>query len=407
MVAIRPFRALRYDLDRVGDLSGVIAPPYDVIGPDEQARLYDASPYNIVRLILGKQGPADGTDDNRYTRARRDFEAWRAAALLRQDAEASISLVEHTFEDGGVSYTRTGFMALLQFGDTGAREVYRHEATLAAPKQDRTKLLEAVPANLSPIFCLYPDEGGKVQLLVRHAAERDAPLAAATLGGESLRMWKITQPELIEEVTHQLASVSVLIADGHHRFEVALANRRRYGAIMAYFVSMDDPGLRLRSIHRIVRARPPALEALRGLCAVEPAPDLSALMSWLDESAQGGRFGCWTAGALYRLTLKPEPLARWLMAPSVPLPVATLDVAILHGLLLPHAGCNGGEVRYTANAAEALEAAAAEPDAAAWLLRAIPLRQVYALAAQGFTLPPKSTYFYPKVPSGLTINAFE
>jgi uncharacterized protein (DUF1015 family) len=406
MVAISPFCALRYDPGRVGELSRVIAPPYDVIDAEEQARLYDASPYNIVRLILGKELPTDGTEDNRYTRARREFEAWRGANVLRQDSTPAIYLIEQTFEDGGVSRSRLGFIALLQFSESIERWVFRHEATLAAPKEDRTRLLDAVPANLSPVFCIHPDEGETIQAILRRVTEQEPPVATATLHDEPLRLWTITAPSLIEQITQRLASLAVLIADGHHRFEVAFANRQRYGAVMAYFVSMADPGLRIRPIHRIVRAQPPGLDALRALCVVEPAADAASLMPWLEDPAQRGRFGYSDGRTLYRLSLKPESLARWLMAPSVPLPVATLDVSMLHNLVLPSLGVNGSRIAYTASAAEALDAVKDSPGSCVWLLRAIPLPQVYALAAQGFTLPPKSTYFYPKVPSGLTLNAF-
>ena len=159
MPILEPFRALRYQPERVQGLSRVLAPPYDVISPAQQDALYHASPYNAVRLILGKQAPTDTDADSRYTRARRDFDAWRASGVLSQDAAPALYLIEHTFPQDGQRRTRLGFLALLRFTDPIERAVYRHEATLAAPKVDRTKLLEAIPANLEPIFCVYPDAG--------------------------------------------------------------------------------------------------------------------------------------------------------------------------------------------------------------------------------------------------------
>jgi len=283
MAAIRPFGALRYTPDVVGDLSRVIAPPYDVISEDEQERLYQASPYNIVRLTLGKQCSQDTEADNRYTRAQRDFEAWCQQGILQRDPQPALYLLEHTFVQDGQRRTRLGFLALLDFTDPIERAVYRHEATLAAPKTDRTKLLESVPANLEPIFCVYPDEGGALQARLQQLCARP-PLADASLDEEQVRMWAVADPQDVAAIQRALASVAVLIADGHHRFEVALAHRDRYPAVMSYFVSMEDPAL---------------------------------------------------------------------------------------------------------------------------LLRGLPLRQVYAMASTGQMLPPKSTYFYPKVPSGLVIHSFE
>ena len=406
MIAIAPFRALRYNPNLVHDVSCVISPPYDVIDATQQEQLYQASPYNIVRLILGKPSPDDTEENNRYSRAQRDFADWRAHHVLRQDATPAVYLIEHTFDDAGSQNTRLGFIALLQFGEGAERSVYRHEATLSAPKADRTKLLDAVPANLEPIFCIYPDEAGTIQAALAAQTKRVAPTVQATIAGESVRVWALTDATLLQRITAHLATVSVLIADGHHRFEVAYAKRAQYGALMSYFVSMADPALRVRPIHRIVQSTttsPP--QALQELCVVERAATLEGPLAWLNATMDvRGRFGYYENGNLYYVTVKAERLAQWLMAPPVPLPLALLDVSVLHGLMLPHLGLNGHSVRYAANASEILQEVDGGTGRSGWLLRGIPITQVYALAAQGLILPPKSTYFYPKVPSGLTIN---
>lgn len=407
MAAIRPFCALRYDPQAVGDLSRVIAPPYDVIGPDEQEQLYQASPCNIVRLTLGRQASTDAPADNRYTRARRDYETWRTNGTLQRDLRPALYVMEQAYGGLDDRCRRLGFTALLELGQAGPQHLYRHEATLAAPKEDRTKLLEAVPANLEPIFCVYPDSARTVQALLEDVTTQRAPDACATLQGEDIRVWLLTDPARIEPVTAHLGSVAALIADGHHRFEVAYAHRSRYHAVMSYFVSMADPSLLIRPIHRVVPGVPADLHALRALCLLEPAADLPSLSAWLAEQSDEGRFGYVDGATLYHAVVKPEPLARWLMTPSVPRPIAALDVSILHGLVLPHLGINGTEVRYSADAAHAMGQVRQGQGGCAWLLRPIPLRQVYALASQGFTLPPKSTYFYPKVPSGITVNPWD
>lgn len=405
MVAIRPFAALRYN--PANDLSQVICPPYDVIDPKQQEQLYQTSPYNTVRLILGKQYPTDTAQENRYTRAQRDFEAWRKSGVLYADTTPTLYLIEHTFASEGRVRSRLGFIALLELNDQTSRSVYRHEATLAAPKEDRTRLLKAIPANLEPIFCIVPDAGRGMQCLLERVRAQEPAAVQAMLHGETIKLWTVTKPDLIDEVARQVSVSAVLIADGHHRFEVALAHRDRYGALMSYFVSMEDPGLVIRPIHRLV-ARDAAIEmnAVRALGTVAPASDVPALMSWLAQTDGQGRFGCSDGKALYRVTIGAGPLAQWLAKPSVATPLAALDISILHGLVLPRLGVGSAQVRYSADAAQAISTVKSD-GGLAWLLRAIPLPQVYALAAQGLTLPPKSTYFYPKVPSGLTINLWE
>jgi len=405
MVAIHPFRALRYSPDVIGDLSRVIAPPYDMIEAEEQEQLYRASPYNIVRLILGTQDPHDTPEENRYTRAQREFRAWCDQGVLRRDDTPALYALEHLFDAGGVSSSRLGFLALMQFIEAGEPMVLRHEATLSAPKEDRAKLLQAIPANLSPIFCVYPDEGATVHRLLEQQTAAAAPLAQASRRHEIFRLWAITSPDVIGAVAQRLAAIAALIADGHHRFEVAYAQRHRYGAAMTYFASMTDPGLLVRPIHRI--AQPlgsSSLQALRELCLLEPVADLAAVTTWLTTDATAGRFGYYDGRAWYRLSLKPDRLTSWLSAPSVPSPLAGLDVSILHGLIFPRVELDGASVQYTADTAQLLQAVGSKGERSGWLLRGIPLPQIYALAAQGLTMPPKSTYFYPKVPSGFTIN---
>ena len=409
MPTLNPFRAVRYQPDRVGNVSRVIAPPYDVISSAEQERLYAASPHNVVRVILGLQAATDTEADNRYTRARRDFDAWRQAGILQQDATPAFYLIEQAFRQEGQPRTRLGFMALLQLTDPIERAVYRHEATLAAPKADRTKLLEAVPANLEPIFCIYPDAGRAIQARLE-GWRAAAPLLEATIHEERVRMWAIEVPEELEAIRARLADVPVLIADGHHRFEVAYANRRRSPALMAYFASMEDPALVVRPIHRAVRlARPADAQAIRQVCDTAPVGDVPSLVRWLGdgtrEAAACVRFGYYDGQTLYQASVNPERLARWLMRPTVPLPLAQLDVSVLHGLVLPQ--LEATQVTYLADIQEALTAVEQGEATAAWFLKPIPLAQVYALASQGFVLPPKSTYFHPKVPSGLTFHVFD
>lgn len=403
MPRVLPFRAVRF-APQAGALEALIAPPYDVLSPADQDRLYAASPHNIVRLMLGKQFADDTDQNNRYTRARRDFDAWQSGGVLRRDAAPALYLIEHTFTVPGdqARQTRLGFIALLDLAD--AEQVLRHEATLSAPKADRTKLLEAVPANLEPIFCVYPDAGGAIHARLAQQAAAQAPDAAGRMGEDEVRLWALTDPGLAQEIAGRLAQAQVMIADGHHRFEVARAHRQRYGAVMAYFVSMAEPALAVHPIHRLIDgAAPNAAAVLAPLCRLEAARDPAELPAWIAAAGAGYRFGLRDAVGWHRVQVLPSAAERWVKRAGPPRELAALDVSVLHGLLLPALGVAAPQVRYTGN----LQEAVTTPAGAVWLLRGILLETVYQLARQGIMMPPKSTYFYPKVPSGLTINLLD
>lgn len=440
MVAIAPFRALRYnpDPDIVGDLSAVVAPPYDVISPQQQDALYQASPYNVVRLILGKEFPTDRASDNRYTRARQTFDEWRAGRVLVLDEAPACYLCEHAFTWEAQRFTRTGFIARLEFDGSVPDSVLVHEATFDAPKADRARLLEAVQANLSPIFCIMSDPQRRVASLMAQAQQRQPPIATARVGDEVVRLWALTDPALIRQIQQQLAPAKVLIADGHHRFAVALAHRDLCPGVMSYFAWAEDPALLMQPIHRVIRLPGESEGAwsthLATWCVVEPAGSLEDVTRWLASSDPSlgmspetrrevgaadlpgglhgqGQFGYYAQGRFACVRLRDDALAEWLLHPSVPLALAGLDVTILHQVLLPRLFESAGLPSttlplYTPRPAEAV-ATVDQEGGCAFLLRPMRLAQVFALAQQGVTLPQKSTYFYPKVLSGLVLNPFQ
>lgn len=444
MVAIAPFRALRYNLASVGDLGAVIAPPYDVLNPDDQDRLYARSPHNVVRLILGKHDPADTPASNRYTRAKQTLEAWQREGVLQRDAAPAIYLYEHAFWWDGQPLRRLGFFAALQLTDDRAADVLRHEATFQGPKTDRTHLLDAVQTHLEPVFCVAPDRDGSGRKLTRELADRSKPLASANvpahrgpastngrLPDDEVRFWVINDQPSIDALRNRLQQSKALIADGHHRFEVALSRRATCPTVMVCFAWLEDPALVMRPIHRAVRYGGLSKEArrqqLERLCRLEPAVDAATAVTWLQTNSRPGTFGYYEAGHAYQVTVKPEIMAEWLAKPTVPFALAGLDVSVLHHLLLPglttessapggraSAGAEAGtahdasqRIRYTPDVAEACRLVDADDRVAAWLLRPANLGQVFALAEQGLTMPQKSTYFYPKLASGLCFSPFE
>ena len=418
MVAIAPFRALRYNLKAIDDLSHVVAPPYDVISPEQQAQLYAASPYNMVRLILGVRTPADTDTDNWYTHARRDFDAWQHAKVLVRDAAPALYLYEHAFDWQGQRLRRLGVVARLSLEEASVKQVLAHESTFDGPKADRAKLLDAIEANLSPIFCLASDPQHQIQTLIRRWADAQPPLATARVPvtpSEEARIWAITDPAVIADLQRLMAETLLLIADGHHRFAVALANRARFGAVMVYISCLEDPAVRVRPIHRVVHLPSLApqewVSRLAVLCEFSPAPSPSVLTQWLDSQQEPGRFGCYVNGRCYQVRLREEVLANALLRPTVAPALAGLDVTLLHHVLLPHmqtgVATNGLACVYTPDASQAMACVDRKEGECAWLLRGLPMTQGLAIARQRVMLPQKTTYFYPKLLSGLFINPLD
>ncbi len=269
MADVRAFRAFRYDLGRVGALSDVIAPPYDVIDPALQQALYDQNPYNVIRLILNKEEPGDNETDNRYSRAARFLRDWQRDDILVQDSARGLYVYYQDFEVEGRRYTRRGFLARVRLEPFGTGRIYPHEETLAGPKADRLRLFHATGMNLSPVFGLYPDPGDEVIQHLDALVSRSLPLQATDHLGVVSRLWPVTDQHVVSAVTGLLGPKPVFIADGHHRYETGLRyleERRAAGEvrddeaaanfILMMLVSMSDPGLIILPTHRLVSGLP-------------------------------------------------------------------------------------------------------------------------------------------------------
>ncbi|HKC70044.1 MAG TPA: DUF1015 domain-containing protein, partial [Terriglobales bacterium] len=280
MAKIFPFRALRYDPARV-PLRQVVTQPYDKITPTMQAGYYEASPYNLVRIILGKRDANDGEGNNVYTRAAHDFSEWRRHGILRQDEQPSLYAYSQEFtapgEAGSRRYERRGFIALGQIEDYSAGVVFRHEQTLSKPKADRLELLRATRAHFGQIFMLYNDPSGKLEVTL--FPPREPEITIADEYGVVHKLWPISDPKIIETVNRGMAEQKLIIADGHHRYETALnyRNERRavaarpdpeapYERVMMTLINAHSPGMLILPTHRLVF----------GLPEFEPGPMVAA-----------------------------------------------------------------------------------------------------------------------------------
>jgi len=442
---IRPFRALRYDPEVVGDVARVVAPPYDVIAPAQRVVLQARSPRNVVRIDLPVTEPMDADPDDRYRRAARLFASWRSDGTLRKDPRPSVYVYEQTYTVPGSAVMRVqrGFFGRLRlepFGPDGG--VLPHERTLAGPKEDRYRLMRATGANLSPIVTLYADGSGKAARLLAQVAARPAALDIVDDDGVRQRLWAVAADGSAAGPADELCALAgaapVTIADGHHRYETALRyrdERRRgsasesdpaYDYVLTLFYDTAEE-LTVLATHRIVRGLGDAAAAeLLVSCGryfdVERVGDADALAASFAPASVGaggvGRLGLWTRAGGAILRVRREAVAPILPAGGDAL--HRLDVTVLQAALESLAGIDaaaialGERVAYTKSAVEAVRdvqavsaGAGADGADAAFLLEPTPVSEISAVAAAGDVMPQKSTYFYPKAVTGLVINPFE
>lgn len=434
MADIRAFRAHRYDLGQVGTLSDVVAPPYDVIDASLQQALYERSPYNVVRLILNKEEPGDNDSTNRYTRAAGHLRDWQQQGILLQDSARALYVYHQDYEVEGERHTRKGFLARVRLERFGEGSIYPHEETMPGPKADRLNLFRATAMNLSPVFGLFPDEAGAVQGQLDAAVGRSLPLQATDHLGVVSRLWPVTDQHVVSAVTGLMGPRSVFIADGHHRYETGLRyleERREAGTvpndeaapnfILMMLVSMSDPGLLILPTHRLVAGIPDLSgEKLRGL--LEPCFHLEAVGqgeqgardAWELIQADGTQdmlgFGTVADGTWQIARLRQPALMEQLAASHSPawrsLAVSILHVLVL-GKLLPEGLGGHPECKYVHLLREVLDAVHRQECRLAVLVPPATMVHVAQIAGNLEKMPPKSTYFYPKLLSGLIFHSLK
>jgi uncharacterized protein (DUF1015 family) len=432
MADVRALRGWRYNLGRVGELSAVVAPPYDVIGPALQEALYARHPANVVRLILGKQAAQDSESDNRYTRAARYLREWKADGVLAEDRAPALYVCAQQYSVEGRSHTRRGFLARLRLEPFGAGQVYPHEETMPGPKADRLRLFHATGMNLSPIFGIYPDSDSQVQQAIETVVRGQPAIEAADHLGVVTRLWLVESDDVVSRVQGLMGPRPIFIADGHHRYETALRYRddqRAAGSasgeqapanfVLAMFVGMSDPGLLILPTHRLASGLSGLnADALRGALEAEFAtqevgqgPD-ACREAWERIAADGGQnllgFGTvadgrWQIARLRRSAamdrLVPQHSAEWRG-----LAVSILHELVFQELLAPRTSGQRPELRYVHLLDEVLDAASNRHCDLACLVPPATMQHVERIALGGERMPAKSTYFYPKLLSGLVFN---
>ena len=433
MPEIEAFRGIRYDLGHVGSLSDVIAPPYDVISPELQDELYKKHPCNAVRLILNRKEPGDSEADNCYTRAASFLKNWQSEGVLFTEADPAIYVYNQQFTFAGVEYTRRGFMCRHRLSRFGEGKVFPHEETHASAKADRLMLFTTTKANLSQIFGLYPDPQCEAQNILEAAVAEQTPLEATDHLGVVHRMWPVTDPAVISKVAAVMGPKPIFVADGHHRYETACNYRDQIhdmglltpdhpaNFVLMMCVGMEDPGLAVMPTHRLFTGLPTMtaeeLIARLGDCfeakIAGEGPDLAHNI-WEEIETGGGQgtIGLYAAGD-----------GRWVLATLTDAGRAklaevaadhnedwqALGVSILHRLIVDTLleATDLPKPNYVHLVDEVVDGLKTGQYPLAALVMPATVDDIRKISIGGERMPAKSTYFYPKLLSGLVINPLE
>jgi uncharacterized protein (DUF1015 family) len=439
MPEIVPFRAIRYSLTRGRALADLVAPPYDLVSLEQRDELLRRSPHNVMHVLLGDDRPGDGPGNNKYVRAGEYWRAWLAQGVLRRDPSPALYPLEQTYvAPDGRHLRRRGFMAAVRLHEFHEGVIVPHERTLAAPKADRLEVLKAVRANLSPIFGLYRDERGVTASALDEVAALEPAAETDTDDGVHQRVWHAHDPAVVGRLQQLLAGQRIVLADGHHRYETALAYRRMleketpglpagggHHYTLMFLCPMNDPGLFLFPTHRLVSglrdfSLPAFLDRVSRWFHVEtleedarrPVGRAWAVSKLADHAGKSTTFLMVSAedGRARIVTLRDDVDLAGAGLPANET-LAALDVTVLHSVVFPNLLGLGPEaqekpetVTYVRDAGEAVSRVLSGEHQLGFLLNPTPMWQVEAVAEAGETMPQKSTLFYPRLPSGLVMR---
>lgn len=417
MATLKAFRGIRYNGGKIKKFEQVLAPPYDVISKKEQERLYSVSPYNVIRLELGKETAGDSATKNKYTRAADAMSEWLSEGVFKIEDVPAIYVYVQDYREEGKRMNRVGFVAAMELDE---KQVLKHENTLAAPKKDRLALIKEVKTNLSPIFGLFEDKQAEVQKALRTSLKQ-APEMDVTVAGVRHRLYVEKRPKVLSKIISGLRSKPMFIADGHHRLEVAfqykkLMQDRGSDYVMTYFSDVLHNPFKIFPTHRLIqskKAKEGVVAVLEKLGAVKKMPSLEALLAKLSKyrSEVAGKpytFGVYTKKeGFHVLTLSKKVASK--VAKN---PVKELDVAVLHDFLIaPQFGIKviekSKEIDFTRDPKEAVARVKSGEFDAAFFLRPTSLAEMIHVSKKGLKMPQKSTYFYPKLLTGMVFHRFQ
>ncbi|NTW09939.1 MAG: DUF1015 domain-containing protein [Chlorobiaceae bacterium] len=424
MPEIRPFKGLRYNPETAGDMADLICPPYDVIPPSMQEELYGSSPYNSIKLELPMEADPYAAAAQRLTR-------WLQEGILAEETEPALYPYSQTFTDHeGQTHTRSGFFAALRLHEFAERKVLPHEKTLSGPKADRLNLFRTTKTNISAIFGLYADAEGIADSLVSGYTSAHEPVVDAVFQGIRNRLWRLADPELVEAVQQAITDKSVYIADGHHRYETGLNYRRErasanpghtgeepYNFILAYLNNIHDRGLVVFPIHRLVHSvegydAAAFRRRLEEHFSVTELEGRAALKAYLDAASSSYAYGIVTAGTVLGITLRDDPAG--LLDSGISSALRQLGLVVLHEVVLNRVLGIGQEalaqqtnIIYVKDDAEVFGSVADGRAQLGIVVKPATVGQVLAVSESGGVMPQKSTFFYPKIMTGLVFKPLD
>ncbi|OGL38481.1 MAG: hypothetical protein A2042_08720 [Candidatus Schekmanbacteria bacterium GWA2_38_11] len=440
MAEILPFKGVIYNKEKINETEKVVTPPYDVISKDEQENFYRTHPYNIIRIILGKDIAGDDDKNNKYTRAAKYLQEWINDGILIKEKEDSIYIYEQKYHTKNNDLkTRRGFIALTPLQDFKSGKIFPHENTLSKPKEDRLKLMQACKGNLCQIFALYFDEKKEIDALFEKICSQPPLFDIVDNNMITNRMWLVKDKKVVALIQNAMKKKQLLIADGHHRYETALnyRNERRKGLknftgeedfnyITMMFVNAEGPGLSILPTHRVVYNLKDfngekILKKIGEYFEIESFPYREAeLEKFIKELSSSGEkhpaFGMYIKGIdrFYLLTLKNKKLINGLFTEDKPEKWKELDVAVLHDVIIENilgvskdSQARQENIAYVKDEKEAVKKVKEDNFQIAFILNPTRVSQVKNIALKGLRMPQKSTFFYPKLLSGLVMNLFE
>ncbi len=422
MAAIKPFRGIRYNQLKV-NIANVVAPPYDVISPEQQNGFYAKDPFNVIRLILGRE-------EDRYSSAAATYAEWQVNDVLLRDLNPAIYPLVQTFNTTeGKEIQRKGFIALCRLEEFEKKIVLPHEKTLSKAKEDRFKLFKATKSNFSQVFSLYSDSEKKIDQYL-DPIHSTYPVIDVEFDNVRNQLWQASDTSIIENIAAQMESKQVLIADGHHRYETGLAYRdlmrsqnpnhtgnELYNYIMMFFTNLDDEGLLIFPTHRVAHSLPKFngsefVATLQQHFNVQIFPTPQMMMNALKQLPKFAYgFVSQHSPRFFVASLKDESSLSSLVTENLPSEVKELDVVLLHNYILgtmlgisQEAQEKKLNIHYIQKVHECVEEVASGASQIAFFVNPTKIEQVRAVSKSGNTMPQKSTFFYPKLISGLVLN---
>jgi len=436
MATILPFKGLRYNPEKIKDISKVITPPYDVISEKERDDYYELHPDNIIRLILSKELPGDDQSNNKYTRSGEFFDTWRKEEVLKEEAEPAIYIYAQEFTLSDKKYTRMGFISLVKLEDFQTGEIYPHEHTLAKPKEDRMNLMKACNANLSQVFTFFEDEDAKISSFLHKVSDGNPDIDFTDIYGVRNSLWAIKDKAVIETLIARMKDRALFIADGHHRYETALFYRDLVNGtkkeqngnedspadyIMMMCVSMEDPGLVILPTHRLARnienldpeKVKSSLNEIFDVCDLGSDCDAETFEQKLSEDSHKHKIGMYIGESdkkFYILTLRDEKLLDPILTDEY-IEWKSIDTGILHGVIFDRALgiqakniSKSENVKYNQGVEDSVTRVNEGEYQIAFFLNPTKIGQIKDIATKRHKMPPKATYFYPKLMTGMVVR---